>query len=383
MEMEEILVFQPNPLTSIEPSAPFPPASSDGLRHPSPSPAPDFAATRAVLARQNETNLQLSKAQLEFLQLVEMNEVSATITEICEFTGVSRPTFYRWRSNPRFSQAFGECIARCVFNDLSIVLRNELLDAMTGDRKAGRHTLKLFLSGRGLYHYDAILAMLNWAGRNTPIAPNAGNANGGADPDSPASTSPHASPSVVNACAGPAAPANPVASGTDPGRPVAAAPAPQPPELVTAAAPRSSRTVAPVTSAAGPAISPLAAALPEDFHPAGVADFNASAPDFRGNETFIPSSILNAENRQLTRSTLVAATAVPSVPPKCRIACLTSFALRRAGRTALHSRRQPGARSRIPHVRSQSETRAITNAAAALTFDGPYWTARYDHLRNL
>jgi hypothetical protein len=90
-------VLQPTPLSSADPSAPFPPASSDGLRHPNSvapaAPAPDYAASRAVLARQNETNLHLSKEQLDFLHLVEMNEVSATITEICEFGGVSRPTF--------------------------------------------------------------------------------------------------------------------------------------------------------------------------------------------------------------------------------------------------------------------------------------------------
>jgi hypothetical protein len=242
IEPEEILVLQSGPLSSIDPSAPFPPAASDGARHPNAArsaPAPDYAASRAVLARENETNLQLSKEQLDFLHLIEMNEVSATITEICEFGGVSRPTFYRWRSNPRFAQAFGECIARCVFNDLSIVLRNELQDAMTGDRKAGRHTLKLFLSGRGLQHYDAILSMLNSAGRNTPIPPHAGQS----DPNSPVPSPSASAPSVSNAApsAGAAAPSAGSA----------------PPRAATAAAP----SALPATAAAVTAASPAAPAV--------------------------------------------------------------------------------------------------------------------------
>jgi hypothetical protein len=266
MYLEEILVLQPGPLSSVEPSAPFPPASSDSARHPNSAPpsapTPDYAASRAVLARQNETNLQLSKEQLDFLHLVEMNEVSATITEICEFGGVSRPTFYRWRSNPRFAQAFGECIARCVFNDLSIVLRNELQDAMTGDRKAGRHTLKLFLSGRGLQHYDAILSMLNSAGRNTPIPPHAGQS----DPNSPASAPSQANPSSA---APPAVIVAPSAGSAPPRAATAAAPSAPPATAfaVTAAAPASysapRATIAPAPAASSPAAAPSTHAAEE------------------------------------------------------------------------------------------------------------------------
>jgi hypothetical protein len=320
-------VLQPTPLSSVPPSSPFPPASTDGVRHPSSAPAsapaPDFAASRAVLARQNETNLQLSKEQLDFLHLVELNEVSATITEICEFTGVSRPTFYRWRSNPRFAQAFGECIARCVFNDLSIVLRNELQDAMTGDRKAGRHTLKLFLSGRGLYHYDAILAMLNWAGRNTPIPPNAGSPKGAADPSSPAPISSPADMSAAspNAAAAPpvaqasTADAIPTAAAAAPAVTVTAPPpaaAPEPVAAVVAAAP-TPQSPEPIITTAAPAVSnaveqsvlanPVSSALEEtDLGADRVQNETFSSPQITRPEVGQPllsQQLTGAANREI------------------------------------------------------------------------------------
>jgi hypothetical protein len=393
IQSEEILVFQSGPLSSVQPppSSPFPPASSDGARHLNAAapaaPAPDYAASRAVLARQNETNLQLSKEQLDFLHLVELNEVSATITEICEFTGVSRPTFYRWRSNPRFSQAFGECIARCVFNDLSIVLRNELQDAMTGDRKAGRHTLRLFLSGRGLYHYDAILAMLSWAGRNTLIPPTAGSPNGDADPHPPApapaqpnsssaapsapapaaSWPPAAPPTPAAACAGTSVPTAGAANSAFAAACAKSLEAPNPPANETFSSPEINRPQGcqpllrqrlsdavgrevafgvshtpaaagcdskaarePLRAAPGSA-GPATSAFTKGLEVADGAD-SKDGPNSRENETFVSSTTFRAENLQVTRNTPLTTTAAPSVAPKCRIACLTSFALRRARR---------------------------------------------------
>jgi hypothetical protein len=194
MKLEEIPLFQPTQTSSLQPPPSFAPVTSDGIRDPSFAPAvesvPEFAAIRAVLARQNETNLQLSKEQLDFLHLLERNKASASISDICKFAGVSRPIFYRWRTNPRFSQAFGECIARGVFNDLSHVLRNELQHAIAGNRKADKATLQVFLSQRGFYHYRTILALLNSASRVTPIpralAAIEGNARGsGPQPHTP------------------------------------------------------------------------------------------------------------------------------------------------------------------------------------------------------
>jgi hypothetical protein len=389
-------VLQPTPFSSVPPSSPFPPASSDGVRQsgsaPASAPAPDFAASRAVLARQNETNLQLSKEQLDFLHLVEMNEVSATITEICEFTGVSRPTFYRWRTNPRFSQAFGECIARCVFNDLSIVLRNELQDAMTGDRKAGRHTLKLFLSGRGLYHYDALLAMLNWAGRNTPIPPNGGSPDGHADPKSSAPISsqadtsaagptavaappvaqasaagaiPNAAAPAVTVTAQPPRPAvPPVAPAPVESSPIAApAAAPEPVAVVVAAPPAPRSSEPPITTAA-----PLNSAAVERSVPASPASSALEETDLvyhRGkNETFSSPEIRRPQADQPLPPQQV------SEAPSREISFCVSHAPVAAGDASTTPRepRRPAPNCALP-LDSAAEARTIASAPSAAALD--------------
>jgi hypothetical protein len=124
-------------------------------------------------------------------------------------------------------------------------------------------------------------------------------------------------------------------------------------------APAAAGPTVPATIAASSAISAFAAACAKGLDAADSSrERHDSVPHSPANETFSPREIYSAQNPQLTRNTSLTTMTEPSVAPKCRIACLTSWAPRRAHRSALRSR----------SLRRAALTRHATARAATPSF---------------
>lgn len=105
------------------------------------------------IMRQNETNLTLSKKQIEVAQMLANPEFEGKKTDIISKTGVSHATLYRWLGDDEFKKYVSELIDEYTDAELGDVWKALIKRCKSGDIQA----IKLYFELKGKYNQNVNL----------------------------------------------------------------------------------------------------------------------------------------------------------------------------------------------------------------------------------